>query len=64
MDKLLVNAGPIAHMAGEGPIIGKIQDYTEYVHPGGLAILISDFKISKIAESEEMLSEYHRCRSH
>ena len=58
MDRLLVNAGPIAHMSGEGPIIGKIQDYTEYVHPAGLAVLISDFKIAKIAESEEMLSEF------
>lgn len=58
MDRLLVNAGPIAHMAGEGPIVGKIHDHTEYVHPGGLAILISDFSIVKIAQSEEMLSEY------
>ncbi|MGB0487730.1 MAG: imidazolonepropionase [Candidatus Poseidoniaceae archaeon] len=58
MDRLLVNAGPIAHMAGEGPIVGKINDHTEYVHPGGLAILISDFSIVKIAQSEEMLSEY------
>ena len=33
MDKLLVNAGPIAHMAGEGPIVGKIEDETAYVPP-------------------------------
>ena len=58
MDKLLVNAGPIAHLAGDGPIVGQIQDNTEYVHPGGLAILVSDFKIEKIAESREILSEY------
>ncbi|GIQ96395.1 MAG: hypothetical protein CM15mP1_2910 [Methanobacteriota archaeon] len=58
MDSLLVNAGPIAHMAGEGPIIGQIHDQTEYVHPSGLAILISDFKIEKISESEELLTEY------
>ena len=55
MDRLLDNAGPIAHMSGEGPIIGKVPDYTEYVHPAGLAVLISDFKISKIGESEELL---------
>ena len=58
MDKLLVNAGPIAHLSGEGPIVGKIQDHTQYVHSPGLAILISDFKIVKISESEEMLLEY------
>ena len=59
MDKLLVNAGPIAHMAGEGPVVGKIEDESAYVYQGGLAILISDFKIEKIGESEELLSEYN-----
>ena len=58
MDTLLVNAGPIAHMSGDGPIVGKLDDESEYVYEGGLAILVSDFKISKILESEEMLAEY------
>ena len=59
MDKLLVNAGPIAHMAGEGPIAGIIEDDTAYVHQAGLAILISDFRVEKIGESVELLSEYN-----
>ena len=58
MDTLLVNAGPIAHMSGDGPIVGKLDDESEYVYEGGFAILVSDFKISKILESEEMLAEY------
>ena len=58
MDRLLVNAGPIAHMSGDGPIVGKIHDNSEYVFEEGLAILISDYMISRIGDSEELVSEY------
>ena len=58
MDRLLVNAGPIAHMSGDGPIVGEIHNESEYIYQEGMAILVSDYVISKIAESEELISEY------
>ena len=58
MDRLLVNAGPIAHMSGDGPIVGNIDDNSEYVFEEGLGILVSDYMISKIGDSEELVSEY------
>ncbi len=58
MDRLLVNAGPIAHMSGEGPIVGIIEDDSKYVHEEGLGILVEDFMIKKIADTEELASEY------
>ena len=32
-------------MAGEGPIVGKIEDETAYVRQGGLAILIQILRL-------------------
>ena len=58
MDRLLVNAGPIAHMSGNGPIVGPIVDESELVYPAGFGILVEDYTIKKIADSEELVSEY------
>ena len=58
MQRLLINAGPIAHMAGDGPIIGNVTDESAYVSEAGLAILIDGFVIEKIGPTEELLSEY------
>ena len=53
-----MNAGPIAHMSGDGPIVGEIHNESEYIYQEGMAILVSDYVISKIAGSEELISEY------
>ncbi|RJU84997.1 MAG: imidazolonepropionase [Candidatus Poseidoniales archaeon] len=57
MQRLLTNAGPIAHLSGNGPISGVI-DAEEYVSERGLGILVEDHVISRIAPSEELVEEY------
>ena len=52
------NAGPIAHLAGSGPIKGHIHDESALVSDTGLSILIEDHIIKKIAETEELKSEF------
>ncbi|MBJ64813.1 MAG: imidazolonepropionase [Euryarchaeota archaeon] len=59
MERLLVNAGPIAHMAGKGQITGEIFDESKYVEEAGLAILVADDKIKKIGKTEELVSEFN-----
>ena len=58
MQRLLINAGPIAHMAGDGPIIGNIEDESTHVSEPGLSILVDGFTIKKIGPTEELLSEF------
>ena len=58
MQRLLTNAGPIAHLAGSGPIVGHVHDDSALVSEAGLAILVEDHIIKKIAESEELESEF------
>ena len=58
MQRLLTNAGPIAHLAGSGPISGYIEDESSLVSESGLAILVEDHIIKKIGHTEELLSEF------
>jgi len=58
MQRLLINAGPIAHFAGDGPITGNVVDEEEYISNAGLAILIEDHVIIRIGPSAELLAEY------
>ena len=58
MQRLLTNAGPIAHLAGSGPICGHVQDESALVAEAGLAILVEDHIIKKIGESAELESEF------
>ena len=58
MQRLLTNVGPLVHLAGEGPIVGKITDVSQYVAEPGLGILIEDHTIIKIAPSKELQEEY------
>ena len=58
MQRLLINAGPIAHMAGDGPIIGNIEDESAHVSESGLSILVDGFTIQKIGPTEELISEF------
>ena len=58
MQRLLTNAGPIAHLAGSGPIRGHIHDESALVSDVGLAILVEDHIIRKIAETEDLKAEF------
>ena len=58
MQRLLTNAGPIAHLAGSGPISGHVEDESSLVSDAGLAILVEDHIIKKIGQTEELVSEY------
>ena len=58
MQRLLTNAGPIAHMAGNGPITGHVDDESSLVADAGMAILVEDHVIKKIGETEELESEF------
>ncbi|PXY76735.1 MAG: hypothetical protein CXX81_13845, partial [Methanobacteriota archaeon] len=62
MRRLLLNVGPIAHLAPNGfagPLVGdKMYDFELLVHPKGMAILSSDEKIEKIAPSVELQHEF------
>ena len=59
MRTLLANAGPIAHLAGEGSLIGDdFADTEKLVTPAGMAILVEGDKIGKIVNSQEALDEF------
>ena len=45
-------------MSGDGPIVGSIVDESDFVSPPGLGILVEDYTIKKIADSEELVSEF------
>ena len=58
MQRLLTNAGPIAHLAGNGPIKGHVDDESPLVADAGMAILVEDHIIKKIGDTEELESEF------
>ena len=58
MQRLISNIGPLAHLAGSGPISGHVDDLENYVSEPGMAILIEDHVIVKIGDSEELVSEF------
>ena len=62
MRTILHNCGEIAHLStgdDEDPLSGqRLLDRDSLVHPSGLAIMIVEGLIEKIAPSEELLSEY------
>ena len=58
MQRLIANTGPIAHMCGDGPISGHVEQVEGLVSDSGMAILLEDHVIKKIGENEEMISEF------
>ena len=58
MRRVIANTGPIAHLAGNGPISGHIHDLDSLVSESGMAIVVEDHVIVKIGENEEIISEY------
>ena len=57
MEQLLVNAGPIAHMASDNPLVGHIDEENFILEPG-YGILIENGIIKKIQPSDELIEEY------
>ena len=58
MRRVIANTGPIAHLAGNGPISGHIHDLDSLVSESGMAIVVEDHVIVKIGENEEIISGY------
>ncbi len=58
MARLLYNAGPIAHLSGEGPLSGISMTNPNLIYPKGMAILIENEIITKIGETEELIEEF------
>ncbi|MDP6869737.1 MAG: imidazolonepropionase [Candidatus Poseidoniaceae archaeon] len=63
MQRLLLNAGPIVHLAGNGPLIGSKMLDDEHVIDPGYGILIDNHIISKISPSGELSEEYNELES-
>ena len=58
MQRLITNTGPIAHMCGDGPISGHVEQVDGLVSESGMAILLEDHVIKKIGRNEEMITEF------
>ena len=58
MQRLLTNAGPIAHLSGDGPLTGEIVDESQYIWSAGLAILVENDTITRIGPTDELVSEF------
>ena len=59
MRTVFVDAGPLAHLAGDGSVAGDVSDkLEEFVRPAGSGLVINAGQIERIAESEELIDEY------
>lgn len=59
MRTVFVDAGPMAHLSGNGSVAGDVSDRVEeFVHPAGRGLVVGDGKIERIAGSEELTDEY------
>ena len=58
MQRLLTNAGPIAHLSGVGALTGAIEDLDRHIWSAGLGILVENGVIQRIAPSDELVLEY------
>ena len=58
MRRVFTNAGPIAHLSGNGPLSGVEMSAESLVYPSGMGLVINNHIIEKIAPSEEISSEY------
>tara|TARA_B100001115_G_scaffold111182_1_gene82290 strand:+ start:152 stop:382 length:231 start_codon:yes stop_codon:yes gene_type:complete len=45
-------------MASSVPIRGHITDESEYIHKAGLGILVNDYIIERIDQTEALLAEF------
>ncbi len=59
MRRLLVNAGPIVHFAGEGPLTGNNMLDDEQIIEPGYSILIEDHVIKQISPTAELEEEFN-----
>ena len=65
MRTVYVDAGPIAHLSGNGPLKGhSLFDTETLVLPKGMGIVVFDDTIEAISHSEELKSEYGLPNNH
>ena len=59
MRTVFVDAGPIAHLSGDGAVAGDASaDVNEHVTLSGSGIVVYDGRIERITTSEELLDEF------
>ena len=65
MRTVYLDAGPIAHLSGEGPLQGQnMLDSSKLVMPPGMGIVVERDTIVSISSSEELKSEYGSTSDH
>ncbi len=65
MRTVYLDAGPIAHLSGEGPLQGQqMLDSSKLVMPPGMGIVVERDTIASISPSEELKSEYGSTSDH
>tara|TARA_B110000444_G_scaffold244319_1_gene263660 strand:+ start:13105 stop:14373 length:1269 start_codon:yes stop_codon:yes gene_type:complete len=65
MRTVYLDAGPIAHLSGEGPLQGQqMLDSSKLVMPPGMGIVVERDTIVSISPSEELKSEYGSTSDH
>ena len=59
MRTVLLDLGPLAHLSGDGPLIGAdMSDYDLLTSPAGKGIVVKNGTIESIGESRELIEEY------
>ena len=59
MRTVLFDLGPLAHLGGNGALAGTdLLDYEHLTSPAGMAIVVNNGAITKIADSKELEDEY------
>lgn len=59
MRTVFVDAGPLAHLSGDGSVAGDVSDIVEeFVRPAGSGLVVNAGQIERIAETEELIDEF------
>ena len=59
MRTVLLDLGPLAHLSGDGPLIGAdMSNYELLTSPAGKGIVVNDGTIESIEESSQLMEEY------
>ena len=59
MRTVYVDAGPMAHLSGKGPLKGhSLLDAEALVSPKGMGLVVFEERIEAISHSEELIAEY------
>ena len=65
MRTVYVDAGPMAHLSGKGPLKGhSLLDAETLVSPKGMGLVVFEERIESISHSEELIAEYGSPNDH